>query len=215
MKKTFVTLAAVAAVGLIAQTASAQCAFNSPSKAKGMKTDMVRAFVACPSSTLTVNADAGPGNTPACTPVTPYSTFNFNDKGKCAVKIGAKAEQPCKSDGTIDCTAVTVAPKCGGIVDASNSLTAGAGWKVNAVARATFNDRTDGDMTVIDFGASFDLNADKGKVSGKVSVNDFLVSVFGAQSQLPVCTTLELISLKLEDPNGALFATMGAVGLPK
>lgn len=80
------------------QSALAQCDFDAPAKARGLKSDMVRAFVPCGSGiTFASPNTAAASDTPGCTPPTTYSDFLFNDKGKCSVKSSDKLESPCKN----------------------------------------------------------------------------------------------------------------------
>ena len=215
MKKTLLTLTAVAALGFYATSASAQCAFDEPAKAKGIKASMVKAMSSCPGVTFASPNTTSMTGTPACAPPTPLSLFQFEDiKGSCSVKTKHKVEDPC-SDGSPDaCSNLSLNVKCSGVLESDGATPiSGGGWNLNTVARATINDNTNGDMTIIDFPAQFPLpDAKNGGLKGKFSTNQLLFDLFGPGSALPACTAIELITTKIADPNGDLFATLGTSG---
>jgi hypothetical protein len=215
MKKTLLTLTAVAALGFYATSASAQCAFDEPAKAKGIKSSLVKAMSSCPGVTFPTSNTTTMAGVPGCAPPTPLSLFQFDDaKGKCDVKTSHKVESPC-SDGSMgDCSNLTLKVKCGGVLNSDGATpNSDTGWNLNTVARASFDDNSNGDMTVIDFPAQFPLPAaSSGKLSGTFNTNDLLNNLFGPGSALPACTAIELITVKIADPSGNLFATLGTSG---
>ncbi len=84
------------------------------------------------------------------------------------------------------------------------------GWALNTVARATFDDNSSGDMTVIDFPAQFSFpQPDAGRMKLATDTNALLNNLFGPGSALPACTALQIISVAIADPAGDVFATMG------
>jgi hypothetical protein len=114
MKKLIMPLAVVAAVGLYAGSASAQCTFGfdsgdpetsrGPAPAKGVKASMVRNYAKCgdtlPHDPVDTNIKTEAG-TQACQPVTPSeingnaTTYNFGPKGKCDVRTQSKLLKDC------------------------------------------------------------------------------------------------------------------------
>lgn len=235
MRRFSIFLAAIALVSFTASIALAQCAFDAPSKAKGMKTDMVRAMVTCGGITFPTPTTLTNAGVPACSPVTPYSAYVFTpadplakNKGKCSVKTKTKFESPC-SDGSVDpitllpqdCSNTSLQAKCGGVLNSDGAtpvdgLTGGQGWALKTVARVTFDDKASGDMTIIDFPAQFNLpDAKKGKLKGKFDTNTLLNELFGDGSALPGCTMLELKSIAIADPDGNNFAVVGSSSRPK
>jgi len=233
MKKVIVTLSAVALVAAYAGSASAQCDFNSLAKAKGMKTSMVRVFAGCPSTEHAgINTQTG-GSTPACSPVmvkklegdaTPYVLDP--QKGGCDVQTQAKLEKDCAelTDANGDplglptgpCHVTYVKAKCKGVLQADGvtpiNANDDAGWSLATLTRSTFNDATNGDMTVIDFPVTFTFSdPDKGKMKINSSSAEALAAILGDVSgaALPTCSTLQTIKLTIKDPNGLPFATMG------
>jgi hypothetical protein len=91
------------------------------------------------------------------------------------------------------------------------SLDETGSWALQTIARASFDDNSNGDMTVIDFPAAFTVGAaSKGKLKFKGDTNTLLADLFGPGSALPGCTAIELITVKITDPEGNLFATLGS-----
>jgi len=213
MKKALFTLAAVAALGAYATAASAQCSFNEPGKGKGLKSSLVRNYAACPGITFPSTNTTTMAGVPGC--ATPFATSSYKFdtlKGKCDLKTGHKLENPCSSGNPVACSNLSLQVKCSGVTDADGTTpTNTSGWNLNTVARATFNDNSNGDMTVIDFPAQFPLPAAvKGKFGGKFNTNDLLNGLFGPGSELPACTAIQLIRVAVADPSGNTFAVMGS-----
>ena len=52
--------------------------------------------------------------------------------------------------------------------------------------------------------------ASSGSFSGKFTTNELLTDLFGAGSELPGCTAIQLITVAVADPAGNTFATMGS-----
>ena len=201
-----------------ASTASAQCDFNYPNKAKGLKSDMVRAFVPCGSGiTFAAANTASQSGTPGCAPTTTYSSFQFSDKGKCSIKSKHKLESPCSTGSPFDCSNLTLQAKCSGVTIADGvTPIQGPGWLLNTLARATLDDRQNGDQTVIDFPASFEFpDASKGKLKLKADTHGLLTLLFGPGNELSACTQLETLQVKIVDPLNRPFATMGSSSRPK
>lgn len=215
MKKIVISVAAVAALGFYASSASAQCAFDEPAKAKGMKLSMVKAMSSCPGVTFAAPNTTTMAGVAGCTPPTPLSLYQFEDlKGSCSVKTTHKVEAPCSDGSPEDCSNLQLSVKCGGVLDSDGiSPNNQSGWNLNTVARTTFNDNANGDMTIIDFPAQFALPAASGgKLKGKFTTNQLLFDLFGPGSSLPRCTAIEVVTVKIADPSGGLFATIGTSG---
>lgn len=232
MKKVILTLSAIALVAAYAGSASAQCEFNNTSKGKGMKTSMVRAYAGCPSTEHPIiNTQTG-GGTPACNPVLPAgvageaTAYLFDPvKGGCDVQTKSKIEKDCALVNDVNgdplglppgpCHITYVKAKCKGVMeDATTPINANndAGWSLATLTRSTFNDATNGDMTVIDFPVTFafeDPNNGQIKMSSNSAeaLSKILTDISGAA--LPTCTQLETISIVIKDPLGLPFAVMG------
>lgn len=225
MKKVLFSLAAIATFALVANSALAQCSFDEPAKAKGLKSDLIRSYSACPGVTFlspnTITMAGVPGCNDASGNPVPRSPFKFNDKkGKCSVKTQAKVFSDCPVPGDpptstgVPCMNLTLSAKCSGITEGDGSTPiSGGAWSLNTVARATFNDSAGGDMTVIDFPAQFAFATPaKGKMKLKQDTNGLLNFLFGPGSELPGCTAIEVLSLAVADPDGGIFAVMGSSG---
>jgi hypothetical protein len=218
MKKSLFTLAAIITVALFSvSTASAQCDFNAPGKAKGLKSDMVRGYVPCGSGITYASPNtAGATGTPGCAPPVTYSAFLFGPKGKCSVKSTQKLEDPCKTGTPGACTNITLKAKCSGITE-PDTITPilGPGWALNTLARATLNDSAGGDQTIIDFPAQFTFgDAKKGKIGLTSDTHTLLELLFGPGNELAACTSLETVFVRIVDPAGRLFAVQGSSSRP-
>lgn len=213
MRKTLFTVATIGmAAFLTASTASAQCAFDSAGKAKGLKSDMTRAYVPCGSGiTFPAPNTVTTAGTTSCTPPTTYSNYLFSAKGKCSVKSKAAYEAPCSDLSGPDCSNVTLSAKCAGMTNPDGfTPISGPGWALNTLARATLDDNNNGDMTVIDFPAQFLFpDAAKGKLQVQSDTNTLLLALFGPGNSLPGCTSLETLAVKIVDPLGRPFANLG------
>lgn len=232
MKKVILTLSAVALVGAYASSASAQCDFNAIAKAKGIKGSMVRMFSACPSTEHPMGANtATGGGVPACSPVAlpggaSATDYSFEPtKGGCSVQTKAAINKDCGTlkDANGDdlglptgpCHVTSVSAKCSGILEGDGltliNAADDAGWSLGTLTRATLNDATNGDMTVLDFPVLFDFGdpangSMKLKSSSAIALAAFVSPTAAA---LPTCTSLEVVKVFIKDPNGKLFANLG------
>lgn len=230
MKKIMLPLAAVALVGLYAGSASAQCSFDALGKAKGLKGSMIRAFASCPSTeTPSINTSTQ-GGTPACEPVSApggidATDYSFSDKGGCSVQTSAKVVADCAlledATGAViglppgPCHVTYVKGKCKGIVqgDGTTPINANddAGWSLATLSRASVDDPTNGDMTIIDFPVTFLFSdPNNGGISVNSSSAEALAPLVGATgAALPTCTQIQVVDMTVKDPTGASFAKLG------
>lgn len=235
MKKAILALSAIAFVAAYAGSASAQvphCDFDGLAKAKGIKSSMVRLYAGCPSTEHpTINSQTG-GSTPSCQPVMPKeqddiaSGYLFDPvKGGCDVQTKGKIEADCAelTDANGDplgvpsgpCHVTYVKSKCKGILQADGvtpiNANEDAGWSLATLTRTTYNDATNGDMTVIDFPVTFSYqDPDNGKMKLDSNSAQALAEFVGpASAGLPTCSTLQTIKITIKDPAGLPFATMG------
>jgi len=234
MKKVTLSIATLALVGFYAGSASAACDFIQP-KAKGLKSSMIRAFAACPSTEHPVANAFTEGGTEACTPVTPAeidgagTAYTFSTKGKCSVSTQAKLVSACEDveDSAGNPLGLQVGPchitfvkaKCGGILgtDGVTPINAGdTGWSLATLSRATLADDTFGDMTIIDFPVVFsfgDPNNGGIKLSGN-SAEELEPLVGVNNADLPDCTSIEVVDIIIKDPLGLPFARLGGATRP-
>jgi hypothetical protein len=240
MNKVTLSIATIALVGLYAGTASAQCDFNIV-PAKGVKGSFVRNFAACPSTehgTSIPNAETE-GDTDACQPVAPNeddgvaSQYSFvetpGDEGGCTIQTQAKLVKACEkvkdsngADLNLDpgpCHITYVKGKCWGIQNSSNVLIgeSDAGWGFATLSRASLNDETGGDMTVIDFPVVFDFGIPKdGGMKIKANSAEALDGLVGpANAELPECTSIEIVDVTIKDPQTLPFAKLGGATIPE
>jgi hypothetical protein len=218
--------AAVLALGVasIASAASVPCAvqYQHPSKAKQIKAALVQAFVSCNNPGGNVpNATTETGTVPTCFPAETYHenagapalgwTWGPKSKGDITFKAGKnKLLGPPDYAQNTDPNAVDlfIQLKMGDIRDNTGLADATSG-AVSTVARATFVDRAEqsAPMTVIDFPTNFGITVSGGKISKKTSATVILDAL--SQPALPACTTIEVVSVLVVDPNGNPFANLG------
>lgn len=214
MRKISVAVFSVIMLGLAAQSAQAQCSFDEPIKAKGTKSSFIRAYAVCVGGiTFPASNTSTMAGVPGCTPPFQLSPYFFaNDKSSCSFKSGQKLEDPCSDGSPVPCANLKISAKCSGVLNPDASTPTGLpGWAMNTVARATFDDNSSGDMTVINFPAQFAFpQASGGKFKLKSSTNDLLNALFGPGSALPTCTAIQLISVAIADPAGNIFAALGS-----
>ncbi len=234
MMKVSLSIATVALVGLYAGTASAQCQFDIV-PAKGVKGSFVRNFAPCPGTEHPgiPNAETE-GDTDACTPVIPKEVdgeateFSYGPKGGCTVGTQAKLVAACEdleaADGTPlglqsgPCHITFVKGKCKDIVDGTNAAIdeTDLGWGFATLSRASFDDDTNGDMTVIDFPVTFAFGVPKnGGMKIKANSAEALMPLVGPNnSELPDCTSIEIVDVTIKDPLGLPFAKLGGATIP-
>jgi len=235
MMKVTLSLATVALVGLYAGVASAQCEFNIV-KGKGVKGSFVRNYAPCPGTEHPAPNAETEGDTDACTPVTPKQVdgeatayaYGADRKGGCTVQTQAKFVQDCAdvegSDGSPlglepgPCHVTFVKGKCKGIVDGSAVEIDGDddGWGFATLSRASLDDETNGDMTVIDFPVTFAFGTPS---NGGMKINsnsaEALSPLVGANNaELPTCTSIEIVDVTIKDPLGLPFAVLGGATIP-
>lgn len=226
-------LAAALLLLFYADSASAQCEFDAPAKAKGLKTSMVRAYATCGGMTFPTPNTLTNAGVPACVPVTALSPYLFDDKrGACSLKMVTRLESPC-SDGSVDpinllprdCSNTVIRAKCSGIlepegltpVESPNDPVSGfgaSGWSLGMQRRVTWNDEVSGDTTVTDFPTRIYFpDGKKGRIKGKFDTQPCSISpcLFGVDTPaLPTCMATEIMGVQIIDPAGRVFATMGS-----
>lgn len=203
---------------LIGTNAAAQCGFDAPNKAKGIKSSLVRAYESCPGPTYPNANTSTAGGVPGCTPPVPISGFKLGPKGFCSIRLAVKLKDPCSSISAFPCLDPKVIVKCKDVRDALDTPDNSSGWRLNLVGRFTTNtEGVVGDITTLDYPFSVAFpQAKNGKLKLSVEISDFLCQgicePFGPISfsqALPICTNFELLDSELLDPNGDLFATVG------
>jgi len=231
--KTHILAAGAAALALgtagIASAASAPCVvtYQHPAKASQIKASLVQAFVSCNNAGgNNSNSSTETGTTPTCYPAetvadhngAPPLTWTWGPKsqGSVSFKAGKNKlmadpslgpEDPYPQNTDPNAVDLYIQVKISDIHD-NTGLADGVTGSVNSVARATLIDRAENKlMTVIDFPTGFDIPCNNGKVSQKTSATVILDKL--NQPALPACTTIELITTLIRDPNGNTFANLG------
>ncbi len=204
-------LAAVLVFGISASAAHSQCSFPHPKKGAKFQSTLVQAFVSCGNVGGNSPNTTTEGGVPSCAPPETFSTQAGNSAtgwkfdaltgtGQVAFK-GLKVPGPGTNpllNPVGDTTDLGVAVKLGGVVD-SVGPASGSGFLATS-ARATFNDRMNGDLTVTDFPANFPLTLTLGKAKLKTSADVLLNGI--SQPGLPHCTSIETVSITVLDENG-------------
>ncbi len=210
-----VGLAIAPALALTVSAAHAQCAFPHPGKANTFQSGFVSAFVSCGNPGGNVPNDTTEGGVPSCAPP---ETFNqqagnppngwlWNErKGFGTVRIRPTSNHVVNILNPPDSKDLAVKLVLRGVVDAAGP--ASGGGTLSTVARATFDDSTNGDMTVIDFPAPFAFSLTNGSATLKTSANVLLNGI--GQPGLPACSNIEVVSITIADENGNTFANLGS-----
>jgi hypothetical protein len=219
-KHILVTGAAVLALGFSVGLASANpfvpcpATYQHPSSAKATKSSLTQAFVSCNAP----NSTADTGTTPTCFPAKTYNEANpgvggwlwgAKSKGEISFKSGKnKVVNVLNTDpNAID---IYIAVKMSGIED-ENGVADGSSGSVPSLARFTLISRLgphpNGVMTVIDFPTGFGVTTSHGKINKKTSATVILNGL--GLAALGPCGNIEIVDVKVKDPNGNNFATMG------
>jgi hypothetical protein len=209
-------LVALPFVAMQPEAAAAQCSFDSPTKAKGFKSSMVRAYSECPTITPFILPNTSTmAAVPACAPPIALSTYEFDDDaGGCTIRLSQSVETPC-FDGDPSCGRIEISAQCSGIRDPGGAtLTNTPGWALAIVARVTIADETRGDMTVLDQPAQFNFpQASAGKLKLTYDSSEctgLFCDPFTQVHAVPACAQLSILSASVRDPAGKLFAVMGS-----
>ncbi len=215
---------AIVATTLMTGTATAQCAFSHPKRARQVVLPLVQAFVPC--NTDPACAPDGVSRTPntytdigisACQPPQTFNQYAgappngwlWGANGSGTVSFKAATNRIWNGLNPIPNTAdVEVRLDLVGIEDA-DGLVDGTGvlWPNR---RTTFEDRVGGDMTVIDLPfPNFAVQVVHGRAKVRTTANAWLNS--NGFPGAPGCTSLELVGLELRDENNTLFASPGVL----
>jgi len=209
--------AAALVVGLSASSANAQCAFQHPNKARSFKGSFVSAFVSCDNPGGHTDNTTTEGGVPVCKPPFTYAeeqgsppgTWLWDpDKGRGTVQFTSVKFTTIPTIVPPDSTDVKVIMKLRGVIHG------GGGGPVNGetgvlstLSRATFDERTAGDVTVVDFPVNFGFTLTNGRVTLKRTADQQLAAIL--QPGLPHCTSLEVVQTTILDVNGNPFAALG------
>jgi hypothetical protein len=202
----------------------AQCAFDRPfassSYTGAFKSSLVRAFVSCNNpGGNTPNATTITGTVPTCYPVedfheqagSPAGGWEFHSGtsyGTVTLKR-AKGVGPNLSFPPPHLDAA-IAVKLYHIGSSDGPGFASGTGSIQVVLRVTTQDYSGADMTVVDFPFGFPISLSSGNGSGYVTktVGDILFDL--NNPRFTECTSLEVVSVTVRDPNGNVFAVPGA-----
>jgi hypothetical protein len=200
--------ACLMALGFAPSIASAQCAFEHPKKTARLHAGLVQAFVSCNNPGGNVPNSTTEGGVPSCKLP---ETFHQ----QAGSPNGGWLWDEERSTGFVQFTPVKVsAPNTADLrvrlvlrkILNQNGLANGNGT-LATVARATIDDRMNGDMTIVDFPAGFAFAMINGNATLKTSANTLLQGI--GQPPLPYCSSIEVVSVLVLDPNGNAFANIG------
>jgi hypothetical protein len=211
-----VALAAVVALGITASMAQAGCDFEHPRKAKLFKCDLVQAFVSCGNAGGNVPNTTSASGVPGCTPPetfnqqagTPINGWQWWEQ-RSVGSIQFREIQGAFGGNTRD---LKVKMRLRRILDGTGGLASGSGT-LSTLARTTLEDTVvtapgmGTDMTIIDFPAPFAFGMTNGNATLTTTANTLIAGL--GIDPLPGCTSLEVVSLQVLDPNGNAFAGCG------
>ena len=215
-------LAAAALVVGFSASAHAQCAFQHPKKAGKFQSNFVQAFVSCGNvGGNSPNTFAGGGAAPACKPPetfneqagSPPNGWLWGPKSSMAVAFKAKKSNVFTTTTPADPDAADLSIQLKGSDieyppgDGSVKVD-GATGTLSTVSRTTFNDRTAGDVTVVDFPVNISFIVTGGKIKVKTSANQALNS--GGLAGLPHCTSIETVKVTVVDEANHTFGNIGS-----
>jgi len=221
--KGFVAFACLGSVGaLLASQAHADCGFNTPARAKSVKTSLVRAHAPCSGShTFPSPNTASSAGVPACAPSTPItdadvgeclpsdctfstSAYSFATDGKCSVVIRQYTTDECGNglDAPPTCFSLVASLNCQGIRDSEGKPVHSKDFVLRILARLTSNDA--GPLTLVDYPLQLAVHVAGGKIADKKEVGDQY------SFPLPACTQVQVFGIELLDDAGMIFATMGS-----
>lgn len=211
MKKPLIAVVAFVSACCLAGSAHAQCSFDAPAKARGLKTSLARSFTSCPSITFPAPTTLTTAGVPACVAPLAHSPYRFGDKGKCSVKTTHLLERPCSDGSTGECSNLSISAKCVDIETPGMSPTNEPGWKLVAMTRWTIADAQGVDMTTVDFPIGvFFPQAKNGKLKLKLGTTTVMSLLYGPGAAFPGCSSVEVVRIGVHDPHGSEFATIGS-----
>lgn len=189
------------------------CDIDLPQKTKAIKGSLVRVFEGCPTPSFTApNSSTGDG-VPACSPPLANSLNRFDEKsGGCKVSIEQKPGE-CPEP----CAPMTIQLDCKGVLLLNGTSTDESGWTLRIIARATTNDPSAGDVTVMDLPVDIALPAFKaGKVKLRSIAHELEAAIPPPNTlALLSCTSVEIVDVRLRDASGNQFARLGTASFPK
>jgi hypothetical protein len=224
MKKWYCVACLACLVTLVSTAADADCGFNKPARAKGVKTSLVRAHAPCNGGyTFPFPNSMTSTGVPACSPPAPItdadadgcalndctfsaSTYNFAADGRCTVTITASTTDECGDapDAPPVCFALPAKVVCEGIRDDEDKPAHTKVFGLRVVARITTDDGSA--LTLYDFPL---ISGTLHVAGGKIADTRELWSGMGNPLS-PTCTQVQILRLELLDDFGMVFAASGS-----
>ena len=210
----------VAILALFVATPSlsrAQCAFDAPSRAKSIKSSLVRRYEGCPSLSITFAAPntSTMAGVPACAPPFARSSYSFGPTGSCRFSAKQVVHEDCPDVGvTGACSKLSGSLKCNDLLDSSGEPASDGYWHAMLILRITFDDSANGDMTAIDY--PYNLYVQEpvdGALSAKFDIGVCPDDDPGCLLHLGGCSQIEVLDLVLYTQfgiSGAPFARLGS-----
>ncbi len=216
MRNLLFIVAVAVALAVTAAPANAGCDFEHPRKAKQFSCSLVQAFVSCGNPTGNVPNTTSASGVPGCTPP---ETFN----AQAGSQINGWQWWEQRSTGTLqfretqgnfgpNTRDLKVKMRLRRIIDKTGGLASGSGT-LSTLARTTFEDTVvtspgmGTDMTIIDFPAPFAFSMTNGNANLATTANTLIAGL--GIAPLPGCTSLEVVSIQVLDPNGNAFGACG------
>jgi hypothetical protein len=227
----FATLIAMLGLGIIgsASPADATCPmpYSHPAKAAKLQASLVQMFVSCnnPGGNVS-NSATETGTTPTCYPAETFHqhdgtppasawTWGPHASGSVSLKAAKNAltgppdyaqnTDPDAADLLISIK-MTDIHNVAGLADTTTGT--GGHGHVQIALRMTIIDREESHvMTLVDLPFAFEIPAFDGRISTKTSLTVLLDRL--ERPALPACSTVELLSLWVLDPDGIRFAEIG------
>jgi hypothetical protein len=234
MKRHIVAAAAAAlAIGLTGLAdAAAPCQFAAgqeyihPAKAAKLTAPLVQTFVSCNNpGGRTANSETETG-TNSCVPAETIAHFDYvgsvpqgtwvwgpKSQGRVSFKAGKNkittGETATLSDEEkANARDLYIRVNMSDIRDEQGSVINSGAARLYSFIRVTLVDRAESKvMTIFDFPIAIDLPAVKGSVNVKTSVTEAFDDL--GWPALARCATIELVALRIVDPNGSRFAAIG------
>lgn len=196
-----------------ASGAHAQCSFDAPAKARGFKSDMVRAYSSCPGVTFAAPNTSTMAGVPGCGPPVAMSTYQFGAKGKCRLSVRHQIEEPCSTGIGVPCSEIATKVRCKDIRDSiTGEPIANGTWSLSVIVRGTVDDS--GDLTLVDSPVQLAFEAPR---KGSLKLDASLPGPFNTPPFDPFppypwhpCSSVEILSVAVKDPAGNIFATFGS-----
>ncbi len=204
-----------AVAGTVPASPPAGCTLGTPAKAKGMKTQLVRAYESCPGPTHPAPNNVLYADVAGCSLPVPTSQFAFGPDGACQLAVAPIGESSCTNGPPGEpCQNLLLKTTCSDVRDANDlpiQPLGGLGWTLRGSVRMTMTDPLAGDVTTQDLPFSIALPV---AASGRLSVQAKLThSCPGAGSPCPLlappCSSIELLEPRVVDPLGKAFASIG------